>query len=259
MGKTSFTFPSDMNVSSSGPIAFPFVHIEFYKWQAQNVEQDNSKLGGEIVSDFFFTMPEQTIMEDFGHRWDTTFDWANIGGSLLSKGAGAIASALAKRSQAFDALANYAAASTGFKMNDYVAETYNGMDFRIFDFLFNLVPRSQKESETIRQIVKSLKILTTPNYYGEISGSSDGTIDVDGETISLPNPTIAFPHVCKIYVYAGNMIKLYETMISGVQKLTFSYANAGPMKTFTDGYPVNTQINLSVKELRRATLSTIGV
>lgn len=257
MGKTSFAFPSELDKSSGGSIGtHPFVHIEFYQWKAQNTESnDRANLQSEIVADFFFAMPEQTIMEDFGHRWDTTFDWANIGRSMLSGGLSAIIDGFRKRSQAFDVVANYASASVGIKINDFVAETYNGMDFRIFDFLFNLVPRTKKESETIRDIVKSLKKLTTPNYYD----STTFQIGEEGSIFNIAVPGVAFPHVCKIYVYAGNMIKLYETMLSGVQKLTFSYANAGPMKTFTDGYPVNTQINLSVKELRRATLSTIGV
>jgi hypothetical protein len=257
MGKTSYIFPSDMGVSSvGGTFALPFVHIEFYQWKSQNTESnDRANLQSEIVADFFFAMPEQTIMEDFGHKWDPTYDWANLGRSLLSKGASYAIDVLRSRSQAFDAVANFASASIGIKINDYVAETYDGMDFRQFDFLFNLVPRTKKESETIRQIVKSLKTLTTPNYYD----STKFQIGEEGSFFNVAVPGVAFPHVCKIYVYAGNMIKLYETMLSGVQKLTFSYANAGPMKTFTDGYPVNTQINLSVKELRRATLSTIGV
>lgn len=233
--ETRFVFPLELDGNSSfGPanITHPFVKINFYNWFSQQIESQSPSLQKETIAQFFFSIPEQTMTESFNHGWDPNIDvsrgYEAAGSGLMSK----FWKWFSGKSEAMQLLGNVVTKGGGFKINDFVAMSYDNVDFRIFDYLFNLIPKSKEEAELVFKIIKKLKYITSPEILGTF---------------------LFFPAVCDVEVYGGNGVKLFGTLISGVQNLTINYSPEGFMKTFTDGKPVQVQISLNIKELRRFT------
>jgi hypothetical protein len=234
--ETRFVFPLELDGNSSfGPanITHPFVKINFYNWVAQQIESQSPSLQKETIAQFFFSIPEQTIIESFSHGWDANSIDVNRGiqagfTSLMASGW----NALTKKSDMAQLLGTAVTKGGGWKLNDFVSMSYDNIDFRIFDYLFNLIPKSKEEAELVFKIIKKLKYLTSPLLSGTI---------------------LSFPSICDVEVYGGNGVKLFGTLLSGVQNLSINYSPEGFMRTFTDGKPVQVQINLNIKELRRFT------
>lgn len=234
--ETRFVFPLELDGNSSfGPanITHPFVKINFYNWVAQQIESQSPSLQKETIAQFFFSIPEQTIIESFNHGWDQNSIDVNRG--VQAGFTGFLANtwnAITKKSDLAQLLGNVVAKGGGMKLNDFVSMSYDNVDFRQFDYLFNLIPKSKEEAELIFKIIKKLKFLTSPELLGSV---------------------LIFPAICDVEVYGGNGVKLFGTLLSGVQNLSINYSPEGFMRTFTDGKPIQLQINLVIKELRRFT------
>lgn len=233
--ETRFVFPLELDGNSSfGPanITHPFVKINFYNWFSQQIESQSPSLQKETIAQFFFSIPEQTISESFNHGWDSNID---VYRGYQAAGAGALSglwNTISKDSNLAKLVGSVATNGGGIKINDFVAMSYDNVDFRIFDYLFNLIPKSKEEAELIFKIIKKLKYITSPEIVGTY---------------------LLFPAVCDVEVYGGNGVKLFGTLLSGVQNLSINYSPEGFMRTFTDGKPIQVQINLTIKELRRFT------
>ncbi len=236
----AFVFPSDMEgddyFSGANNTNQPHVKLTFYQWSTQNKENNVTIFNGQITNEFFLAIPETTIMKNFAHKWDTTFDWTKSGKSVVSGLGKMFKDWAASHVKAVEMGVDFLSASTGQMRNDFIAESYGGLDLRRFEFLFNLIPLNQKDAVAIKNIITALEDITVPDY----------------EQI-----VVKFPDVCDIQVFAGNDKLLFKTMLSGVEQLSCNYSPAGFMKVFEDGEPTQVQITLTIKELRRVTKKSL--
>ncbi len=227
-----FIFPLELDGNSSfgaSNFTHPFIKINFYKWSAQQVESQKPLFGKENIAQFFFAIPEQTITETFNHNWEDNIDIFKGGQALTTSVLSRLAGWVTGDSEALNAIGNVATRGEGYKINDFVMQTYNNIDFRKFDFMFNLVPKSKEEADIIFKIIKKLKYLTTPEL----------------------GVKLIFPNICDASIYGGNGKILFQTLLSGVDQLSINYSPEGFMRTFADGNPTQVQIAISMKELRR--------
>lgn len=209
----------------------PFIKLRFFDWSMQS-SGDTIKLIASITNTFYLAMPQNTIMEDFSHRWTTAWDWTQSskkGVSSMAKGA---VDFLSKKSKGAELFVEYIGISQGKKINDFQALAYDNLDLRQFEYMFDLIPRNQQEAEMIFKIISKLKQITLPDYTNEI---------------------ITFPQICDATVYSGGNNVVYNTMLSGVQKLNLDYSPSGFMRTFKDGKPVQVKMVISINEIRRVT------
>ena len=252
-----FVFPEsldgreDLSNKSTGNynINHPFVKITFYTWQSQNREvvQELSDTGiisnyhtpslqEQILSEIFLTIPESSIIENFSHQWSDTLDWS-IGLNALTASAAGLAVDSLLKSQTLSTISPFlqsagetAFAAAGVRLNDLHALSYKALDLRSFSYIFNLIPRNARETETIRTLVNHIKDVTTPDYSGTF---------------------VEYPAICDVAIYSGFNKLVYRTMLSGVKQFNINYAPAGYMRTFKDGSPIQYTLTLDIQELRR--------
>lgn len=246
-----FVFPESLegksdNKSGDYNINHPFVKITFYTWESQSgdvarqisegLEFDLTSIKEEIISEIFITIPESSIIENFSHQWSDTLDWSLGLSSLISLGGGVALDAVLK-SRSLSTIAPFlqsvgeiAFAAAGVRRNDLHALGYKSLDLRSFSFIFNLIPRNQRETRLIENIRNHIKQITTPDYRGVF---------------------VTYPAVCDVAVYGGYNKLLYRTMLSGIKQFNVNYAPAGYMRTFKDGSPIQYTMSLDIQELRR--------
>ena len=259
-GIKKFVFPSSLEgrisnlTNNNDPgISHPYVKITFYNWvsQHQNVIKDISGVvtpeleetfesrifeAPQTISNIFLAIPESSLIENFSHQWTDTLDWS-IGIINLIKKAGHLAVQAAIRSRALSTIApllqrsaELGFAAFGYKINDLQAMSYQNLNLRSFQYIFNLIPKNDSEAETIIKMIRHIKKITTPSY---------------------KDTWVKYPAICDVSVYGGHGRMLYKTMLSGVQKFDINYAPAGYMRTFKDGSPAQYTISLDIQELRR--------
>ena len=125
----------------------------------------------------------------------------------------------------FDATQNV----TGQKYDISLAKGYDGVDFRTFEFNWDLVPFSNDEAKAIDKIVTQLKILSSSTH--------------DKES------TLIFPKVCRFAIFTKDGKILFQSDFCGVSKLDIIYGDEKGLRTYKDGYPVATRLQISLTEL----------
>jgi len=230
----SYVFPSSLTSINSKAINKsnqPFIHIMLYDWQVGNkLDQDTSSIATK-VAEYFIAIPETTIQEQYNHSWESNSDMTQfISGGIMKKLKG-----LGQRLGNFvlGDSTNGVESLAGYMLNDFVKQNYHGIDFRQFEFLFNMIPKSLAEANTIKSIMTSLKLHTTPTY-------GNGMF-------------VEYPAIVQFVVYSGgeSNTPLFRSQFCGVQSLGFNYSPSGFMRTFQDGTPVQIHMNLSLKELKK--------
>ena len=235
---TKHVFPSSIenvsnkNIEDSGQ---PFIHITLHKWEIHQKNEQQPLSKSTKVHEYFLAIPETTIQEQYNHSWDNGLDASQLIGTGISKIAKvALDKIVNSRYAAVKALGSGVdiyQARKGILINDFIAQNYQGIDFRQFEFLFNMIPRSDKEAQTIYDILSTLKEATTPDY---------------------SQVEIMFPNVVQFAIYTGTEKKqLLRSSCCGVQTLCMNYSPSGFMRTFKNGRPVQVHLNLTLKELRR--------
>lgn len=237
----TYSFPSSLNskinIQSSGQ---PFIHFMIGSWEVSQKTAQQPTSTMNVIDHIFLSIPETTLQEQFNHNWETGFDTSSLSGVGLSKAA-KVAFEKARGLPLLGDMLDFGFKNQGILLNDFIAQSYKGLDFRQFEFLFNMIPKSLDEAENIQKIMISLKKNTTPLYKANLK--------------------ITFPSVIKFKVYSGNGHKpLFQSTFCGVQSLGFNYSPSGFMRTFKDGNPCQIHMNISLKELRRVnTNELIGI
>jgi len=228
-----YVFPSSIESIKSKDIensGQPFIHITLYDWKISGKSAQEVSQSGDILAQYFIAIPETTIQEQYNHSWDNVSPiFSGSMSTKLKNALGWVAEKMPMLGGGVDALEFEA----GHLLNDFVQQNYKGLDFRQFEFLFNMIPRNLKEAETIKNIMTTFKLYTTPRYNGI---------------------TVKYPAVVKFKIYSGgnkNTLPLFQSMFCGVQTLGFNYSPSGFMRTFKDGNPVQIHMNLTLKELKR--------
>ena len=136
-------------------------------------------------------------------------------------------------------LSGVLARTSGQVMNPNMELLFKGVQLRAFDFVFDLAPRDKKESETIKNIIRTFKV--NMNAKNSSGGDSSGT---SGLFIKSPN-------VFQLgYKTGGESHKfLHKFKPMALKNMGVNYTGSGTYATYEDTTPIHMQLTLSFQEL----------
>jgi hypothetical protein len=126
----------------------------------------------------------------------------------------------------------------GVVANSNIELVFTGVNLRDgFSFGFDMTPRSQKEAEVIKQIIRKFKIHSAGKK-GKTGKGSAGLF-------------LQAPEVFRIQYMSGSKPHPYlnKFKICALKGMSVSYTPGGTYATYTDGAPVNIQLALGFQEL----------
>jgi hypothetical protein len=128
--------------------------------------------------------------------------------------------------------------ATGQVFNQNVEVLFNGVQIRsAFQFSFDLVPRSKKESDIIKDIIRTFKTNMTPSK-GTQTGTGNGLF-------------IKAPNVFKLqYMSGGKQHQfLHRFKPCALTQMSVDYTGSGQYSTYSDATPVHMRLSLQFQEL----------
>lgn len=123
-----------------------------------------------------------------------------------------------------------AAALTGRAINPGVQVLYKTTHLRTFDFAFLMAPRSEKESETMKNIIKTIRKYSAPEDQG-VFYRAPAEVEIEFHFNGKINP---------------HVIKMKRQVVTST---TVQYAPQGVYSTFTNGHPVTCMFTMETREM----------
>ena len=129
------------------------------------------------------------------------------------------------------------ARSTGQILNNNLELLFSGVNLRSFPFSFTFSPRNPRESDVVKNIIRSLKMSMAAKA-GEFNGSAQGIFLKSPDLFQLD------------YLKDGkNHPFLNRFKLCALTGMSVNYTNAGTYASYNDGTPVNIRMNLTFKEI----------
>ena len=128
--------------------------------------------------------------------------------------------------------------STGQILNNNLELLFSGVNLRSFPYSITFSPRSRKESDVVKSIIRSLKMSMAAK-----AGESDGS---SAQGIFLKSPDVFQLKYLKDGKDHPFLNKFKICALTGMQ---VNYTNAGTYTSYSDGTPVNIRMNLTFKEI----------
>lgn len=128
--------------------------------------------------------------------------------------------------------------ATGTVFNQNVELLFNGVSMRpAFNFTFDMIPRSQKESIRIKEIIREFKVNMTPRK-GNTSTNGGGLF-------------VKSPNIFKLeYMSGGNVHPfLHRFKPCALTQMSVNYNGSNQYATYSDATPVHIQLSLQFQEL----------
>jgi len=223
----------------------PFIRFLIRKREAETGRMD---LGGGSRSINLFVPMDLQIADS------ANFDTINLGAISAFKSAVtskentdtnsresiAIAAAVINQATAgtFDGANKVGLVSKNVASNNMTTATFNDMGIRNFNFNFQMMPSSQKESETITQIENTFRKFMYPKKIGATGFA------------------LEYPPLFRITFHDpnGEINKYFPTIKDCyLTSLNTNYNQQGGNMFFKDGAPTDTSISLSFQEQRQLT------
>ena len=128
--------------------------------------------------------------------------------------------------------------ATGQVFNQNVELLFSGVTMRpAFSFTFDIVPRSQAESATVKDIIRAFKINMTPKK---------GTTDTSGGGLF-----VKAPNVFKLQYMSGKDVHpfLHKFKPCALTQMSVNYNGSAQYASYPDATPVHMQMTLQFQEL----------
>jgi hypothetical protein len=214
-------FPLDLSPDHS-----PIMMFVGREWKAAGKKQRNVKVvdTGNVIT-LKLPFPTSGLSEINTHKW------AEEQGMLVAGvWEGVKKVGLSKAKELLGPIGTYAQYHAGETVNDYASLLFSGSEFRSFDFSFDLIPKSAAEAETLTELIKQIKIGSSPSY--------------DGSTIGFPY----FWKIRAILPGKGDLI-LYKSAV--ITNFTCNYFHDNIMNIYQDGNPMKITIDLAFREIEK--------
>ena len=123
--------------------------------------------------------------------------------------------------------------TTGQVINQNVEMLFNGVQVRSFNFQWDLAPRNNKETDTIKGIIRILKQRSA----AKMTKANLGFLNA--------------PDVFRLKYMKGGVSHpfLNSFKISALKNMTMNYTGSGTYATYEDGTPVHMQLGLTFTEI----------
>lgn len=146
----------------------------------------------------------------------------------------------------------------GGAINPKVEVLYRDTGLRTFQYTFILAPTSDTESQSIKDIIKILRIYSSPTQIGGTSNPRAGYIGASGQKGYLSTGGIFLtPNEWTIEFYYRNESGYFQENLNipkigrcVLEAIDVMYNPNAEWSTFKDGNPVATQIAVQFREMR---------
>ena len=122
-------------------------------------------------------------------------------------------------------------------MNNNLELLFKGMNLRSFPYSITFSPRSFKESNVVKAIIRSLKQSMSPKAES-FTDSAQGIFLSSPDVFQLEYRRDGKPHPF-----------LNNFKLCALTGMNINYTNAGTYTSYNDGTPVNIRMDLTFKEL----------
>ena len=136
-------------------------------------------------------------------------------------------------------LSGVLARTSGQVMNPNMELLFKGVMLRTFDFVFDLAPRDKKESETIKNIIRTFKVnMNASNSSGGDNSQSSGLFIKSPKVFQLSYKTGSQSH---------QFLHKFKPM--ALRTMGVNYTGSGTYATYEDTTPVHMQLQMQFTEL----------
>ena len=129
--------------------------------------------------------------------------------------------------------------TTGMVMNSNLELLFQGINLRAFQFTFDLAPRSRKEAEEVKGIIRILKTTMAARNGGAGTGNNRTGFFIESPSVYQ----LTYKMGPKKHPFLNTFKPCALTDIS------VNYTASGTYATYEDGSPVHLQMSLTFKEL----------
>ena len=173
-------------------------------------------------------------------------------GDVLGTLAGTIGRGYAKKTLTGNSLGQAASAIAGKSINPMAGLSFSSVNPRTFTFDFELLARTQKESDDIRDIIGTFKYGMHPEA---IKGFAPGeALSGYGDPIFLD-----YPKTFDIFLFAGfHSSYLFNFERCALTSVDVNYNNGENASFFWNGAPVNIGLSLTFKETELLTRDRVS-
>ena len=124
---------------------------------------------------------------------------------------------------------------TSSAVNPYTTVDFSGVRLKFHNFVWTLSPKSQEESNTIRNIIKVIKGAMLPEYGG-------------GEAIAQTKALLKYPNLVNIKFLGINDEYYYKFKPSIIQSFNVKFNEGNQLHLFKGGKPVVLTLQLNLLE-----------
>lgn len=221
-GFSNDSFPADL---VSGDRKF-YTSISFAKFTGYSLSGGLSlNFGGNIKLPIPRKLNDNEVMlwEEWSLTNDVKSGAVNVAQRYLGSTAGSITSALSNLSEKQGSF-------TGTTINPYMFMMFKRPSFKEFTLQWSLAPNSQRESDSLDQIIKKCKRAALPTISGV---------------------TMEYPDIANIKLYAGqaNDKYLFKFKPCAIISVQVDYTGSGMPSFFKSGAPTIVNLTLQLKEI----------
>jgi hypothetical protein len=189
--------------------------------QPSTVSWDNSFSGGQAV-----------LGAVSGAKEAVSDIITKMGGGGLTNWMSTIAGAVGKYTSPASDLTQLKA---GMTLNPYLTQLFRNVDLRNFQFTFRLTPFSERDCDTILEIIKIFRRWSLPS--GPAGGASSIYMNYPGEV------------EIQYQWQGGENVYLHRFKRSVITELTIDYTGAGMWTMLRNGFPTETVITMTLGEI----------
>lgn len=131
------------------------------------------------------------------------------------------------------------ARTTGMVMNSNLELLFQGVNLRGFQFTFDLAPRSRKEAEEVKGIIRTLKSTMSARNGGAGTGNSRSGFFIESPSV--------YQLTYKMGPKKHPFLNTFKPC--ALTDMSVNYTASGTYATYEDGSPVHLQMNLAFKEI----------
>ena len=225
------------------PLGYIFLPIPESIQDSNGVSWGEDGINGLAAKGFAATKDAMGSDNLFGGLGGLLKDGANGIGSLAADGSTMDMATTWLASEAMNTLgANTSvggllARSSGQILNPNTELLFQGIQLRAFNFDFDFAPRDERESETIKRIIRTFKI----NMSARNSSKDSST---NGLFIKSPNV-----FQLKYKTGSGDHQFLHQFKPMALSNMAVNYTGSGTYSTYDDATPVHMKLSLSFQEL----------
>lgn len=192
-------------------------------WTDPNRTEEKNKLLSNITNQLFLPIPNE------GLNHTDSIDYETVKGGTLPQRQLVLFFEALRGYGPVAALEDYAKATAGGALNNFMSNLFNGMTLREFTFSWDFLPYSKEDSEILKYIITSIRKAALPAY------------DHNSWSIKFPDFWIVEPYINRKLLYELNFLVLSDVSVS--------YDKGDGTTFFYDGSPVNTKLTLKFKEV----------